>query len=340
MAEIPFEYLLAGIETARGTALANPTHHLNLSGVLTPMRAVTRPLDRRGTLAEFGGSQTMQQWTDFSGEGALDVYTLPMLLNALMKGGVTAPGTQPADAVLTQLWQFVPTMNSDDLDSLTVYWGDPNVQAFQSTYCLLDELTIGADASGTDGASVSISGQGRFPTKTAPGAVPAFLKAPFLMPGAMQLWIDSGASAIGTTAITGRVVSAEVKIPSGVTRKHLAAGPGLDLNFSGIGRAKRHAEMALTFELVDLVQYDLWAAGTSLKTRLRINGPKIETVGTPTKDYYHYVEVDMYGSFDGGLAWGEHEGSNRTIELTILSEQDDTAGYDLAIRVQSDRATL
>jgi len=446
--EIPFEFLLAGIESAHGTPNTTPTRYLNLSGVVTPRKARYRPNESRGTLAEYYRSTDVRKWSEFEAEGGLDVYTLPLLLNALIAGGIDGSGATPAtlttdladdhnDLVYTavtgggqgnhisvqyidpgadnspldvdvvdsaikvylatdgsgtitttagdisaaiaahpvastlvtvtnaasnngtgvvtamdttylsggsgadvttpdgatnsRLWTFVPTMDADDLDSLTLYWGDPNVQAFQADYCMLDELTITADAGGTDGVTMSISGQGRFPSKTAPGVVPSMLSAPLLMPSAMQLWIDT--ATIGTTEITGRVIGAEVTIPSGVTRKWLAAGPTGDLDFVTHGRAKRHAELKLTLEVPDLTQYNQWVAATVLKTRVRFNGPLIEA------GFHHYVEFDIYGPMDG-FEWGEFEGSNRTVELTILSEYDSSAGYDFAVKVQNDRDAL
>jgi hypothetical protein len=450
MAELPFERLLVGVEVARGTPLANPTRYLNLAGTVSPKQEIYRPDESRGTLAEFYRSVVVRQWSEFEAEGGLDVYTLPLLLNALIAGNIDGTGatpaaltvdpagannaidyeavtagaqgnrisityidpdvalspldidvsdqailvyletgagpgnaivtigdditaaiaahpvaslmvtavdsgaddgsgvvtamplayltggvganiTIPAGGATTRLWTFAPTMNADDLDTLTFYWGDPNIQQFQSDYNLLDEMVISADASGTDGATVSIKGQGHFPAKQAPGAVPAMLEGPLLMPANMQLWIDT--VTIGTTPITGRVVSAEATIPSAVARKWLAAGPAGALEFQGIGRGKRHAEMKVVFELPDMTQYDLWTAHTDLKVRLRINGPLIEGV------LYNYVEVDIYGPFDA-LSWGEHEGTNRTAELTILSEYNDTAGYDFAVKVQSNRDSL
>jgi len=450
MAEIPFERLLAGLEAVRGTFLANPTRYLNMAGTVAPRKERYRPDESRGTLAEYYRSVDVRRWCEFEGEGGLDVYTLPLLLNSLVAGGIDGSGavdatltvdpagannsilytavtggsvgnqisieyvdpsannspldvdvddnaiivylatgaggaittigdditaailahplastmvtavdaggddgsevvtamardfltggtgadiTTPGGAVLSRLWTFAPTMDADDLDSMTIYWGDPNVQEFRSAYCMIDEMTISADASGTDGVTISISGQGNFPSKNAPGAVPAMLEGPMLLPSDMQLWIDSGAGAIGTTPITGRVISAEVTIPSGVTRKWLAAGPASTLDFQAIGRTKRHAEMKVAFELPDTTEYDLWTAQTHLKTRLRINGALIEA------GFYHYVEFDIYGPFDA-MDWGEHEGSNRTLELTIMSEYDDTATVDWAVKVQSDRDAL
>lgn len=452
--EIPFERLLVALEATRGTAVNPPTRYLNMVGTVTPRKARYRPDESRGVLAEYFRSVDVRKWSEFEAEGPLDVYSLPLLLNTLVAGGINGSGatkaslttaltgtnndivwtavsggpqgngiwiryvdpeadnsplevdvadkgitiylatdgsgvitstaddlkaavaahpvaqglvvgtdvggddgsgvvtamaasyltggvgadvTQPASAVLTHIWTFVPTMAADDLQAMTMYWGDPNIQQFQAAYCMPDEFVITADASGTDGAAMNLSGQGQFPAKIAPSSVPAMLNSPLLLPTAMQLWIDT--TTIGSTAITGRVVSAEVTIPTGVTRKWLAQGPGGNLGFGAVGRGKRHAELKLVLELPDMIQYDQWVAATTLKTRLRINGPAIETVGMPQVTYYHYVELDIYGPLDG-MEWGEHEESNRTVELTIVSEYEPSAGYDWAVRVQSDRNTL
>lgn len=451
MAEIPFEYLLAGLEAVRGTVNVNPTRYLNLAGSIVPRAERYRPEESRGTLAEFYRSVHVRRWAEFEAEGGLDNYTLPLILNTIVRGGVPGAGATQADvtidpagannsidweaidagtqgnlisieyvdpgainqpleldlvgytivvrletdgtgvivtiadditaevllhpavsllvtavdsvandgsglvtamaqtfmtggtsayvatpggAVNSRLWTFEPDMDDDDLQSATLFWGDPNVQVFRSTYGMVDELTITADASGTDGATLSLSGQGRFPTMNAPVAVPVMLAGPLLMPANMQLWMDTdGVNPIGTTAITGRVLSAEVTIPSGIARKWHAVGPTGTLDFQTIGRGKRHAEMTITFELPDTVQYALWTGQNDLLTRLRINGPLIEA------GFYHYVEVDIYGPLDA-LEWGEHEGANRTVSFTIQSEYNETAGFDWAVKVQSDRDTL
>lgn len=329
MAEIAFEYLLAGLESTRGTPPANPTHYLPLAGTLTPKKERYRPNESRGMLAEYFRSVDVRHWAEFEAKGGADVYILPLLLNTLVKGGVSTPTTPPG-ATAARLWEFPPTMDADDLQAMTLWFGDPNVQVFRSTYCMVDELTITGEASGTDGVTMSVKGQGRFPTKNVPGSVPTILQAPLLVPGAMQVWIDT--ANIGATEVVGRVASAEITIPLGGTRKWLAAGPSAGLDFQALGRGKRHAELKLTLELPDLTQYDQWEAATTLKTRVRFNGPLIET------GFYHFVEFDIYGPFDG-LDLGENEGS-RTIELTILSEYDVAAGYDFCVRVQNDRNAL
>ena len=269
-------------------------------------------------------------------DGSGVVTAMPL---TYLTGGIGADVVHPDPAATsTYLWTFEPTMTADDLEAMTMFWGDPNVEIFRAGFCMPDSVTISADATGTDGVTISIDGQGAFPSLTAPGGIlPTMLDAPLMMPAAMQLWIDSGATAIGTTAITGRVLSAVQTLPTGISRKWSAQGPGGNLSFQNIGRGKRHAELTVTFELPDDTQYAQFVAQTVLKVRLRLNGPLIETAGG--SDWYFYDELDIYGPFDA-LEWGEHEGTNRTIELTIQSEYDATAGHDFAKRVQSDRGTL
>ena len=449
MAEIGFEYLLAGIESGRGTPLATPTHYLGMAGTIKPKQSIYRPPWKGGKLAEFYKSAIVRKWSEFDAEGPADVYLLPLLLNALVAGGIDGSGavaatlitnlagdnnnleytavtaggrgnaitveyidpgvinsppeldvvgnaikvwlatdadgvittiaddiavlvaahpvasvlvtmqdgplqngsgvvtamapthlaggsgadvTTPAGGTNSRIWTFEPDMDADTLDSLTFYWGDPNVQAFQAAFCMLDNLTITADATGTDGVKMKFSGKGNFPAKQAPGGVPAITSAPILLPGALELWIDT-TSDIGTTAITGRVASAESTFPSGISYKYLAAGPSGNLGHQDIGRGPRHSELKLKLELPDLTQYNQWVAHDSLKVRVRYNGPLIEGA------LYHYFEQDIYGPMDT-LDWGELENTNRTIEVAILSHYNEVAGYDWCVRVQNDHDAL
>ena len=448
MAEIPFEQLLVALESTRGTPEDTPTLYLNMAGTLTPVKARYRPDESRGTLAEYYRSVDARRWSEFEATGGLDVYTLPLLLNVLVAGGIDGSGataatlttsltgdnndvvwtavtagntgntiaiqyidpeanssalnvdvdgrvvkvylatdatgeitstaddiktavaahpvastlvsgtdadlndgsgvvtamdvtylsggagaevTTPEGATNSRLWTFTPTMTADDLEAMTIWFGDPNVQIFRAGFGMIDELSIEADASGDEGVTLSINGQALFPTKVADPTPPDMLEAPLLQPGKMQLWMDE--TTIGTTAVTGRVVSASISVPSGITRKWLAAGPTSDLSFTSIGRGKRHAELTLVLEVPDTTQYDLYVDGTVLKTRVRLNGSLIET------GFYFYVDFDIYGPIESA-SWGENQGSNRTLELTILSENDATAGYDWCFRIQNDRDAL
>ena len=153
--EITFEYLLIGKESTRGTAVA-PTHYVPILGTLMPTSSRYRPVESTGLLAEFMRSKKTREWGEWSGDGPLDVYLFPLLASAIVKGGVSTPQVNPATGVYQ--WQLNPNMTSDDLDSLTVYFGDPNVQVFRGAFGMIDEITISSDASSTDGSTMSISG--------------------------------------------------------------------------------------------------------------------------------------------------------------------------------------
>ena len=86
MAEIPFEILVGAQETTRGTAATAPTHFLNMQGMIAPRKTRYRPEESRGLLAQSYRSVDAKRWCDVSGQGPLDVYTLPLLLSSVLRG--------------------------------------------------------------------------------------------------------------------------------------------------------------------------------------------------------------------------------------------------------------
>jgi hypothetical protein len=340
-AELVFEYLAMALETTKGTAVTPPTVYLPFSGSIVPTRTKYRTRDNNGTLAEFTRSKTVTAGATWTGEGGADPSYAPFMFNLLVKANAS-PST-PTNGVLTRLWTFAPTMTSDDLKSATAYFGDPNVQIFQAAYCMADEMTISADASGEDAVQWSFNGFGRFPTRVSAPTLPAQAPGDLLMPAAMQLWIDTS-SAIGTTEVTGRFISTDWTVPSGVVSKRYAGGPTGGLNFTKHGRTGRSAKASITVELNDVSigagkEYLLWEADTVVKMRIRLNGSLIESV---TPDYYSYIQLDIYGPLDS-FAWGDVEGANRTMTFEVTSEYSTfaaAAGYDWALYVQNTKTSL
>lgn len=337
-AELVFEKLALALETTNGTAVTPPTHYLPFSGSITPIREKARANDSNGLLAEWARSKTVRASCTWEGSGMADPNYAPLLFNLLVKAN-SSPST-PTNGVLTRLWTYAPTMTSDDLKAATFYSGDPNVQVWQAAYCMAEQMTISADASGTDAVTWSMNGYGRFPTRVSAPTYPAQNTGDMLMPSSMQLWIDTS-SAIGTTEVTGRFISTDWTIPAGTVAKYYAGGPTGGLNFTKHGRVKRHAEATITVELNDTSigagkEFLTWEADTLVKMRIRLNGSLIESV---TPDYYSYIQMDIYGPLDA-FAWGDVEGANRTMSFTVQSQYDTTAGYDFALSAQNARTTL
>lgn len=330
MAEITFEYLALALEATRGTAVTPPTHYANLLGTITPRTGRYRPDESRGTLARSHRSKLTRKWAEWQGQGPLDVDLLPVFLNMIAKS-VTSPST-PVGATLSRLWEFVPNMTADDLKMATMYWGDPNVQIFQGAFGYANQLAINGDGSSEDGATMQLSGMTQFPSKVSAPTLPSQITGELISGINMQLWLDTS-SAIGTTEVTGRVVSANHSLPGGIAPKFIAAGPTADLTYTRIGRAKRQLTTTVVLELLDTTQYDIFAADSTVKLRVRHNGPLIEA------GFYYYVEADTYGKLDL-TDWGELEGTNRTLTLQVLSEYDATLGADWRMAVQNQRTAL
>jgi hypothetical protein len=336
-AELALEVFALALEATKGTPITPPTHWMPFMGSIKPARDKYRTRDSNGTFAEFTRSKTVRAGCTWSGSGGLDPNYAPLLFNMFVKA-VTSP-TTPTNGVLTRLWTFAPTMAADDIKAATLYGGDPNVQVFQASYCMGNELKISADASGTDAATWDVSGFGRFPTRVTAPTMPAQNVGDLLMPAAMQLWIDTGT--IGTTEVTGRFISTDWTIPTGAAEKRYAGGPTGGLNFTKHGRKPRSAKATIVVELNDisigtLKEYQTWEADSLVKMRIRLNGSLIESV---TPDYYSFVQLDIYAPLDN-FDWADYDGMNRTMQFEITSEYNAAAGYDFALSVQNARTTL
>lgn len=330
--ELAFETLAAALESTRGTAVTPPTHTFPLTGTVSPMPEFYEPEEARGTLVRRYRQQKVRDHGEWAAEGGADPEYLPFFLNLITGAGVIST---PTNGVLTRLHTHKPTITSDAVKTATLYWGDANIQIWQADFAYANELTISADASGTDGATMSISGWSNPPVEVATPTFPALTIGSILMPAAMQIWIDT-ASAIGTTEVTGRLVSAELTIANNIVPKFIAAGPTGSLTYSRIGRGRPEVSTTFQLEVPDTTQMDQALAATAVKVRIRVSGDQIEAV-TPT--YYEYVQWDTYGKlkFDG---WADLEGTNRTATFRIDTVYDSTLGADFQVVVQNQNTTV
>lgn len=334
--ELFTERLFLALESTRGTAITTPTHVFNMMGLLTPSLDYFEPSESRGEIRDKYRSKTSRKGAAWTLTGAADPNYLTVLLNMAVKA-VTSPST-PSGATLSRLWTFTPSMSSDDLKAATIIWS-LEAQNLVSDFAMIDTLTLENGADGTDGLTCTVAGGCGFPADIAAPTPPSNIAGELLTGQLMQLWIDTS-SAIGTTAVTGRLLKAKHEIKTGVTYKYTAAGPTASLDFSAVGRDKKTARCVttLTLEVPDTTEYDLWVDGTTVKCRVRHNGALIETTAGPV-NWYNYVQVDTYGPMKN-LRWGENVGSNRTLEVTIESFKDSTLGADYSVAVQSQRTSL
>jgi hypothetical protein len=334
MTTIAFERLELAIEAVRSTAEAAPTHRPRLVGTLTPLLEYAEGTAVPGILSEADRAEAVQKSSEWEAEGDADANLMPLWGVAAIDGSQTT-GAQQA-ATIAYLWTFLRTMTADNLKSLDLWVGDPGLQMLLADYGMVDELALTADASGTDPVQMSVSGHAHFPADAATPTAPSLLTGAMLLPGLTSLWMDAGVSAtIGTTAITGRLVSADITIPTGVTYKYLAQGATGTLEYARTGRERARPTLNLTFELLDMTQYDLFTAGSYVKTRIRFNAVPDSIVA----GHNHYVEFDIFGKLRA-LSWGELEGSNRTVTFELPGMYDATAATDLVMRVKTTQSDL
>lgn len=338
MAEVFIERFHAALESTRGTAITTPTHSFNMVGLLTPGAEYQEPSESRGEMARVYQQIIARTGVAWTLQGDADVNYMPFLAN-LAVAPLTSPAT-PSGATLSRLWAFVPNMVADDIESMTAIW-DLDVQSLVSDFCMADSMTLSNDANAASGLQCSISGGGGFPADIAT-PTPAANIAGALMPGKkMQFWLDTS-SAIGTTerTATHSLVTAQHVFSTGVTYKHLSAGPLSSLDFGAVGRDPAAVRCVTTIqaEMPDMVLYDLYTAGTVVKARVRHNGALIETTAGPV-NWYNYVEVDTYGvlKFTG---WGINQNSNRVANYAIESIKDATLGAGYRLAVQNARTAL
>lgn len=332
MAEIPFEQLLLALESTRGTAITTPTHTMNVAGTLTPMRMRYRPREARGTLVSNYRHKTVRTGVDWEADGDADVNLLPVWLHMAVRGSGVSPAT-PGGGTNSRTWTFTRSATADNLASATLTWFDSTFNMLRAPYCMVDELVFENDATAEEVAKLTVKGKGQFPTSVTAPTLPASIAGDTLPGQMMQLWIDTS-SAIGTTAVSGRLLKAKHTVSTGVTYKYADAGPTASLSFTRTGRIPTVGlKTELEFEVTDLNQYTQWAADSDLRVRVRHSGALIEG------SLYNYVQFDQYGPWDA-LEWSSYEESNRTLKLTIETQYDSTLGSDFSVVVQNARTAL
>lgn len=251
--------------------------------------------------------------------------------------GASATAVVSATATIAQLWEFVRAMTVDNLKAATAYWGDPNVMEEKAAFAMATQLVVGGDASGTDGVTSSIQGISQFPSEIISSfpTLPAISVGPILVPGRMQLWVEPNTTnAFGTTAVTGRVISAEHTTSTGVIAKYVATGPTGGVTYDHVGRQKVRPQLKMAFELIDNTQTALFVAGTTVKARVRFNNGTLIEAG-----FYPFVEFDIEGKLRD-LNWTDLEGTNRAVEFTIMGVRSAQLASDSRMRVQNSSAVL
>lgn len=327
--EVGYEILAAAHESTRGTAVTPPTHTLPLTGTIDPTPEWYEPEESRGALFRRYRQIKVRENSTWAFEGGADPRYLPFFLSMTTGVGVIAT---PGGGTTSRTHTYKPAGTTDTIKTATLYFADPNIQTWQADFAFANTLTITADASGTDGVTMSVGGMANAMVEVSTPTWPAVTIGSALLPSTLQLWIDTS-SAIGTTEITGRVISAAFELTNNISPKPIATGVAGSLSYSRIGRGRPDPVCRFQLEVPDTTQMDQVLASTSVKVRVRVSGDLIEGA------LYNYVQWDTYGKlkFDG---WGTLADTNRTANFRIDSIYDSTLAADYQVVVQNASATV
>lgn len=319
MAPTKFEALYFGPETTRGTAVSVPTHNMNSSGVVKPIRTKVRPKEQRATLDKSYRSKTTAVLTEWdTNESPLDNTLFPIWCSMGFRGAVTA--TTPATATNTRDREYIPVNTYDEITgsnkvkTATVWFPQRDDVIWRAPYAFLQELTVKADAKGDGLVTAQAKGLAKGSANvSAPASYPAQVNGTMFPARWTQLFIDE--TTIGTTDCTSLLSSVEISCPTGLTPAYFSQGPTGDLSFTRLEHSERGPKITLELDLADDTYMSHWAADTVLKFRVRFNSDVIEST------FRHFVEFDFYGPL-GDLDWGEGAGS-RLAKFVIEGQYHD-----------------
>jgi len=142
-----------------------------------------------------------------------------------------------------------------------------------------------------------------------------------------KVYIDP--TTIGSTQMTGRVISANVKMALGMAQRHTMDGAVTPYRVGFVGNREVTAKIVAEFDSDD--QYDAWDAQTLQKVRLAATGPSLGGSN-------YGANLDLYGTWEA-VKLGD-DGGVRTMELDLTGEYDSTAGSDIEATILNNDSVL
>lgn len=325
--EITFEQSLGALEAAPGTAITTPTRLLNNAVVIKPRRERKFSKDSRGTTEKnYRKPRVTKAYSEFDVSGDFDINQAPFWFEQRIRGGVTPTQPDSGTAPNVYLWEYIPGLTSKTQKTSTLWGWDPNVQRVRSAYNILRTLTLKGD--NADDVQFEGSGSGAYPT-TVTVAAPASTTGKSLANYA-KLYIDTGASAFGTTPVVGRLVNWSFELPDTYgDLKYLGDTP----DWTDVGLIESAPMLKIELEVPDLDQYTQYVDEDLLKVRLHIDG---DVIGGALKEY---LEIDVYGTLDLD-DFGDYATSNRTFQFTLEGINETGLGASYRVAVQNTTASI
>lgn len=313
---------------ARGTAVpatrkvrGNATFNLNVN-----RQAVEEVSQGRGSY--FGNYRHVTTTKEAAGTIS-DVVSFDDLHFWLLHGVKNVSSTQP-DAVgapTVRDWEFIPSATTDDARSATYEWFD-GADWWQIPYGMMQSFSL----SGAANEPVRFSGTviGKDKIRMAGGGttgLPDLLTAELAQAENMQFFLDSGASAIGTTPLDAMLIEFELTWGNSISPRRFATG---GKTYQTTGKGKRELGLRLTLDYPDRTQYERFVNGDDLKVRMVLPGSNI--AGAFNKE----IVIDVYGPWNG-FDMGDRDNSVIATH-TLLPTYDATVASDVRLLVRNTQA--
>jgi hypothetical protein len=306
MGLVAFRKLQMGLESTRGTSVAADK---KLIGTLfaTTDKPAYRPLDDRGSLAEFRRSVAVSQSTRLRYEGDATYEQLIHFLSMGLKGGVS-----PASTGSNRVWTFTPNLTSaNSQNAYTFEFGDDQ-QEWECSFVMVENIELGVTLDEVVSLRVDMFGQ--YATKSTFTS----LSDPVvneIVANKLNVWIDGTYANLGSTAKDSLVVGATIRMSTGISPVKYADG---SLDFSSFVEKRRHLEidLDLLMNADGETEWDAFSAQTDRAIRLKFTG------GVASAGENYYLEVNAFGQYTSPPELFTDRDGENVFRLTFASHED------------------
>lgn len=313
---VPVTVLQAGAEGTAGT-LAAATHVVDHTpGTGQVSRDISKiKVTNAGSYASMHRSYAGQEVTtvSYTAPATYDRLVTPFL--QVLNGTAAASGT-----AANKTWSFTTISDTtDDLASYSFELGGPN---WPSVYKVAGVKATSLEINITHDQPWEYTYEGVGMAVTVGTAVTSGLSLPSTLVDILgtntKVYVDTAGGTIGTTQLTGVVVSASISLGTGMTARHTLDGQAYPYRIARSGR--RSVEAKLVIEYASQTEYTAWAADTERLVRIEATGPSL---GTGT----YKATLNLYGIWDA-LELGD-DGDVKTLELTLAGRYNSTAAAEV-----------
>lgn len=323
---VPVTVLQAGAEGTAGT-LAAATHvvdHTPGTGKVSRDISMIKVV-QAGSYASMHRSYAGAEVTtvSYSAPATYDRLVTPFL--QVLNGTATASGT-----AANKTWAFTSISDTtDDLASYSFELGGPN---WPSAYKVAGVKATSLEINIIHDSAWEYTYEGVGMAVTVGTAVTGSLSLPSTLVDILgpntKVYVDTSGGTVGTTQLTGVVVSGNIRLRTGMTPRHTLDGQNSPYRIARSGR--RSTEAKLVIEFAAATEYTAWAAGTERLVRIQATGPSL---GTGT----YQATINLYGPWEA-LEIGD-DGNVKTLELTLAGRYNSGAAAEVTATLVNSIAT-